>query len=104
MAGVETFSAATVSLHGGARIEPDVVIAATGFRRGLEPLVGHLGVLDERGVPCAAGEIAADEGLRFIGFFCRPALIGFVADQSERFADCIATELQQRSSTSRQPV
>ena len=26
----------------------NAVIAATGFRTGLEPLVGHLGVLDER--------------------------------------------------------
>ena len=28
------------------RIEPDAVIAATGYRSGLEPVVGHLGVLD----------------------------------------------------------
>ena len=80
VAGVEAFDANTVSLHGGAQIEPDVVISATGYRRGLEPLVGHLGVLDERGVPSAAGEVAVAEGLRFIGFFCRPALIGFVAN------------------------
>ena len=33
----------------------DVVIAATGYRRGLEPLVGHLGVLDATGRPTARG-------------------------------------------------
>jgi hypothetical protein len=103
-AGVERFHAATVYLHGGAQIEPDVVISATGYRRGLEPLVGHLGVLDEHGVPSAAGEIAAAEGLRFIGFFCRPGLIGYVAEQSKYFADCIAAELQDRAKTSGQPV
>ena len=32
-------------------MEPDAVIAATGYRSGLEPLVGHLGVLDAHGVP-----------------------------------------------------
>jgi hypothetical protein len=104
VAGVEAFDANTVFLRGGAQIEPDVVISATGFRRGLEPLVGHLGVLDEHGVPRAAGEIAAAEGLWFIGFFCRPSLIGFVAEQSRHFADRIATELQHSASTSGQPV
>jgi len=33
------------------RIQPDAVIAATGYRRGLDELVGHLGVLDSNGVP-----------------------------------------------------
>jgi cation diffusion facilitator CzcD-associated flavoprotein CzcO len=101
---IEMFNATGVSLHGGAEIEPDVVISATGYRRGLEPLVGHLDVLDEGGVPRAAGAIAAAEGLRFIGFFCRPALIGFVAEQSRLFADGIATEIQQRTNGSKQPI
>jgi cation diffusion facilitator CzcD-associated flavoprotein CzcO len=101
---VEAFDAHTVSLHGGAQLAPDVVIAATGYRRALEPLVGHLGVLDERGVPRADGEIAAREGLWFIGFFCRPELIGFVAEQSRHVAERIAAELQHSASTSGQPV
>jgi putative flavoprotein involved in K+ transport len=33
----------------------DVVVAATGYRRGLEPLVGHLGVLGEDGRPTVRG-------------------------------------------------
>jgi cation diffusion facilitator CzcD-associated flavoprotein CzcO len=104
VAGVEMFNSAIVSLRHGAHIEPEVVISATGYRRGLEPLVGHLGVLDERGVPRAAGEIAAREGLWFIGFFCRPALIGFVAEQSRHFADCIATALLHSARRSGQPA
>jgi hypothetical protein len=100
VAEIEAFDGATVSLRGGVQIEPDVVISATGYRRGLEPLVGHLGVLDEHAVPRAAGEIAAAEGLWFIGFFCRPTLIGFVAEQSKLFAQRIADELQHIMSTS----
>jgi cation diffusion facilitator CzcD-associated flavoprotein CzcO len=100
VAEIEAFDANTVSLRGGVQIEPDVVISATGYRRGLEPLVGHLGVLDEHAVPRAAGEIAAAEGLWFIGFFCRPTLIGFVAQQSQRFAERIADDLRRHRSTS----
>lgn len=58
-----------VVLADGSRIEPDVVIAAIGFRPGLEPLVGHLGVLDDRGVPLVHGaETHPDApGLHFAG-------------------------------------
>ena len=48
---------------------PDAVIAATGFRPRLEPLVGHLGVLDERGIPLVHGERTLPDapGLHFVG-------------------------------------
>ena len=49
--GVESLDEAGVGLADGSRIEPEAVIAATGYRCGLEPVVGHLGVLNERGVP-----------------------------------------------------
>jgi cation diffusion facilitator CzcD-associated flavoprotein CzcO len=100
VAEIEAFDVGTVSLRSGVRIEPDVVISATGFRRGLEPLVGHLGVLDENAVPRAEGEIAAAEGLWFIGFFCRPGLIGMVAEQSKYIAERIAGELRHGVRTS----
>ena len=45
---VESLDATGVQLADGERIEPDAVICATGYRTGLEPLVGHLGVLDEQ--------------------------------------------------------
>jgi putative flavoprotein involved in K+ transport len=48
---VEGFDGPEVRLRGGERLEPDVVIAATGYRMGLEPLVGHLGVLLPNGHP-----------------------------------------------------
>ena len=58
------------------------IICATGYRRGLEPLVGHLDVLDERGVPLDDGARLADRGLWFLGFQSRPGLIGSVAKRS----------------------
>lgn len=44
-----------VVLADGSHIRTDAVIAATGYRTGLEPLIGHLGVLDRNGVPTVSG-------------------------------------------------
>ena len=52
-------------LTGGGRIEADVVIAATGYRPALDPLVGHLGVLGEDGRPTS---ILPAAGVGFVGF------------------------------------
>ncbi len=54
VAGVDALAGDDVVLADGARIRPDVVIAATGYRTGLEDLVGHLGVLDDHGRPMVA--------------------------------------------------
>lgn len=64
--GVEGFSGSEVLIAGGKRLRPGAVIAATGYEHGLEPLVGHLGVLNGRGSPPAPGE--APPGLHFIGY------------------------------------
>jgi putative flavoprotein involved in K+ transport len=66
---VEAVDGDDVLLAGGARISPDAVIAATGFTPALEPLVGHLGVLDERGLPLVHGsaEHPNAPGLHFVG-------------------------------------
>ncbi|CAL9475589.1 flavin-containing monooxygenase [Streptomyces pilosus] len=70
VAAVEGFDEGAVVLADGARITPDVVIAATGYLRGLEPLVGGLGVLDERGRPVVHGPRTAPgaPGLHFTGY------------------------------------
>jgi cation diffusion facilitator CzcD-associated flavoprotein CzcO len=94
VAGVESLDEAAVELADGARIEPDAVIAATGYRQGLEPVAGHLGVLNERGVPRAVlGEPAAP-GLRFIGYLPRPAQIGLLGGEARRAAKAIALEMK----------
>ncbi|KUN07117.1 monooxygenase [Streptomyces yokosukanensis] len=70
VAAVESFEDGKVALADGSRIEPDAVIAATGYARALEGLVGHLGVLDGRGGPVAHGGRTPVEapGLYFTGF------------------------------------
>jgi len=59
-----------VALADGSRRSPDAVIAATGYRRGLTPLVGHLGVLGPDGRPRARGGATdpAAPGIWFTGF------------------------------------
>jgi cation diffusion facilitator CzcD-associated flavoprotein CzcO len=91
--GVESLDETGVRLADGARVEPDAVICATGYVHGLESLVGHLGVLDERGMPKATGDAPAADGLRFVGFLTRPSLIGFLGKQSRHVAKRIAKEL-----------
>jgi cation diffusion facilitator CzcD-associated flavoprotein CzcO len=71
-------------LGDGTLLRPEVIIAATGYRPALEPLVGHLGVLDATGVPTRVGE---DDGLYFVGF--RPTLAGTFRD-AEREARGLA--------------
>jgi len=94
--GVESFDAGGVRLADGTRIEPETVIAATGYRRGLESLVGHLGVLDERGIPRAQGARAAAPGLRFIGYTSRPGALRYMSKQAKEAAKTIARELRSR--------
>jgi cation diffusion facilitator CzcD-associated flavoprotein CzcO len=93
VAGVDALDETAVKLADGARIDPDAVIAATGYSCGLEPVAGHLGVLNERGVPRAVlGEPAAP-GLRFIGYLPRPAHLGLLGAEARRAAKAIVREL-----------
>jgi Flavin-binding monooxygenase-like len=91
--GVESLDPTSVALADGARVDPDVVICATGYRRGLEPLVGHLDVLDERGVPRSLGEKPAAAGMRFIGYVPRPGGLAYMAKEARRAAKAISREL-----------
>jgi putative flavoprotein involved in K+ transport len=70
VAAVDGFDGPDVLLADGSRIQPEVVIAATGYRRGLEPLVGHLGVLASDGRPAVNGAKTHPRaaGLHFIGY------------------------------------
>lgn len=70
VAGVEALDGADVVLSDGARLQPDTVVAATGYRRGLDGLVGGLGVLTPDGTPTVHGARTAPTapGLHFIGY------------------------------------
>ncbi len=68
---VEGFDDADVVLRGDVRLQPDVVIAATGYRSGLEELVGRLGVLLPNGRPAINGARTNPKapGLYFNGYW-----------------------------------
>ncbi|MFE7129979.1 flavin-containing monooxygenase [Streptomyces sp. NPDC057638] len=70
VAAVASFAPDAVVLTDGTRLTPDTVIAATGYRRGLEGLVGHLGLLDGRGRPVVRGGRCSPKapGVYFTGF------------------------------------
>ncbi|MFC8505023.1 flavin-containing monooxygenase [Streptomyces sp. NPDC057411] len=95
VAAVDAFDGAEVVLADGSRIAPDAVIAATGYRRALEPLIGHLGVLDPRGRPLTRGARcpAQAPGLYFTGF-TNPisGMFRELARDAERIARRIARE------------
>jgi hypothetical protein len=92
VSGLEELDHRAVVLADGTRLEPDVVVAATGYRRGLEPLVGHLGVLDELGTPRVHGGPAALPGLRFIGYAPQPGQIGLMGREARR----VSREIRQQ--------
>ncbi|WP_129308489.1 NAD(P)/FAD-dependent oxidoreductase [Streptomyces sp. L2] len=96
-AAVESFEDGKVVLTDGSRISPDAVIAATGYVRALEPVVGHLGVLDERGRPVAHGKRTPAEapGLYFTGF-TNPisGMFRELALDAERIAKAVARRLR----------
>ena len=68
--GVSALDGREVLLEGSRRLAPDSVIAATGYRRGLDELVGHLGVLDGDGLPLVHAEHTHPQapGLHFVGY------------------------------------
>jgi flavin-dependent dehydrogenase len=96
VAGVESLDDTGVGLADGTRIEPHAVIAATGYRRGLEGMVGHLDVLDDEGVPRAFAAEAAAPGLRFVGYLHIPAQLRYSGKEAKRTARAIARELRAR--------
>jgi putative flavoprotein involved in K+ transport len=65
VAAVDDLDETGAVLVDGTHVEVDHVIAATGYRPGLEPLVGHLGVLGIGGRPVG---LVPRAGLGFVGF------------------------------------
>ncbi len=61
-----------VRLADGTGVVPDVIITATGFSTDLDGLVGHLGVLDERGDPHGGFAANLGDGLFAIGYGIPP--------------------------------
>ncbi|MFH8800451.1 flavin-containing monooxygenase [Streptomyces sp. NPDC017936] len=96
VAAVEGFEDGEVLLADGTRISPDAVVAATGYVRALEGLVGHLGVLDDRGLPLGHGARAPKDapGLYFTGFTTPiSGTLREVARDAERIAKAVRRRL-----------
>jgi putative flavoprotein involved in K+ transport len=95
VAAVDGFDGDDVLLADGSRIQPDVVIAATGFRAGLDGLVEGLDVLGPRGLPTKTDGEPALPGLWFVGF--TPTLGGQLREGSiaaRKVADALAAQLR----------
>jgi Pyridine nucleotide-disulphide oxidoreductase len=74
---VSRFTKDAVVLADGKRLQPQIVIAATGYRTGLTSLLDKIGVLNDRGLPVcdAIGEAIDVPGLWFAGM--SPRLTGY---------------------------
>ncbi|WP_062645393.1 flavin-containing monooxygenase [Streptomyces maremycinicus] len=96
-AAVTGFEEDGVVLADGTRITPDAVVAATGYVRGLEDLVGHLGVLDDRGRPVGHGARPPKDtpGLYFTGFTTPiSGTLRELAIDAERIAKAVRRQLR----------
>ena len=96
---IRSFDATAVVLVDGRRVEADVVIAATGYRTGLDTMLGNMDVLDESARPVINGaeQHASYPGLWFTGM--RPRLPGFfhmACKTSVEIASAIAAARQSR--------
>ncbi|WP_328494806.1 NAD(P)/FAD-dependent oxidoreductase [Streptomyces sp. NBC_00414] len=102
VAAVEGFEDGKVVLANGDRVGPDAVIAATGYRRALENVVGHLDVLDGRGRPVVHGARTPKNapGLYFTGF-TNPisGMFRELAIDAEKIAKAIARDAGRRNAS-----
>ena len=84
-----------VLLADGSAISPQAVIAATGYRRGLETMVGDLGVLDNAGMPRVHGGAPAVPGLYFVGYTVSlRGMLRDIAADARRLAPAVAGDYQ----------
>lgn len=75
VAPVTGFEPEHVVLADGTKIKTDVVIAATGYRTGLDKMLEGLGAVDDKGTPKANGaEPGGQPGLWFISM--QPSIVG----------------------------
>jgi putative flavoprotein involved in K+ transport len=93
VAAVTGFEGEKVLLRDGSAISPQAVIAATGYRRGLEKLVEGLGVLDDGGMPRVHGGRPAAPGLYFVGYTVSlRGMLRDIAADARRVAPAVARD------------
>lgn len=91
--GVADLDGADAVLSDGSRIHPDAIVAATGYRTGLEALVGPLGILSPDGAPLATGHRTHPDapGLYFLGYTVPiSGVLREIAREAERIGRAVA--------------
>ena len=96
VASIESLDETGADLVDGTRIEPDAVIAATGYRSGLEPMVGHLGVLDDRRRAARGRRRGGRARPAVRRLRAHPAQLRYAGREGRRAAKAIAGELRAR--------
>ena len=99
--GVSSVTADGVRLTDGTTLRPDAVIAATGYTTGLEPIAGHLDVLDDQGMPFHYRGPAVRPGLRFLGY---APCMGVIGRDARRVIRHLYRELTGTEPASTEPV
>jgi putative flavoprotein involved in K+ transport len=95
VAAVTGFEGGKVLLADGSSVEAQAVVAATGYRRGLEKMAGHLGVTDENGMPRVHGGRPAAPGLFFVGYdVSLRGMLRVIAAEARRVAPSVARDQQ----------
>jgi putative flavoprotein involved in K+ transport len=95
VAAVTGFEGGKVLLADGSAVDAQAVIAATGYQRGLRTLVGHLGVLDEGGMPTVSGGRPAAPGLFFLGYTVSlRGMLRDIAADARRVGPAVARDYQ----------
>jgi putative flavoprotein involved in K+ transport len=95
VAAVAGFENGKVLLADGSALDAQAVIAATGYRCGLEAMTGHLGVLDENGKPRIHGGPPAAPGLFFLGYTVSlRGMLRDIAAEARRVARALAREIR----------
>ena len=95
VAAVTGFDGGKVLLADGSAIAAQAVIAATGYRRGLEKMVGQLGVLDASGLPKVHDGPPAAPGLFFLGYTVSlRGMLRDIAAGARRVAPAVARDYQ----------
>ncbi|MFI5933075.1 flavin-containing monooxygenase [Actinoplanes sp. NPDC051494] len=91
VAAVESFTATSVLLADGSSVQPDAVIAATGYATGLRELFEDPSLFDGTGVPRVHGGAPARPGLFFLGYdVTLGGMLRQVAIESRRVARTVS--------------
>jgi putative flavoprotein involved in K+ transport len=93
VAAVDSLDDGVVGLADGTLLRPDAIVCATGYRPGLEPIVGHLGVLDLHGTPLVHGArtLPSAPDLYFAGITVQLAgLLREIGFEAKAIGDAVA--------------